>query len=169
MTRRRGQKSRRDPPDLDITAFMNLMVVLVPFLLATAVFSRITILELDLPPAVGEGNASEKELTVEVVVRKTRIDLEDGEQVVARVANTADGLYDIKSLSNLLLEIKANYPSKLNATVLMEPDIRYEYLVQIMDAVGSAEIPQDDGSTKKYELFPEISVGDAPVMVESQG
>ncbi|NIO40724.1 MAG: biopolymer transporter ExbD, partial [Burkholderiales bacterium] len=35
--------------ELDITAFMNLMVVLVPFLLITAVFSRMTVLDLTLP------------------------------------------------------------------------------------------------------------------------
>ena len=31
------------PTELDMTTFLNLMVVLVPFLLITAVFSRITI------------------------------------------------------------------------------------------------------------------------------
>ena len=35
--------------ELNITAFMNLMVILVPFLLITAVFSRLAILELNLP------------------------------------------------------------------------------------------------------------------------
>lgn len=166
---RKSHRQNREPPELDITAFLNLMVVLVPFLLITAVFSRITILQLNLPASVGEANVAEKKISLEVIVRKERIDIGDGEQIITRIPNIADNRYDIKSLSNLLLEIKSNYPSKLDATVLMEADIEYEYLVQVMDAVGGAEVRQDDGSNKKIELFPEISVGDAPLVAASQG
>lgn len=166
---RKSHRQNREPPELDITAFLNLMVVLVPFLLITAVFSRITILQLNLPASVGEANVAEKKISLEVIVRKERIDIGDGEQIITRIPNSADNRYDIKSLSNLLLEIKSNYPSKLDATVLMEADIEYEYLVQVMDAVGGAEVRQDDGSNKKIELFPEISVGDAPLVAASQG
>src|SRR5687768_2763154 len=78
---------QKEMPDLDITAFMNLMVALVPFLLVTAVFSRVSILQLDLPAAVGSGEASEKKLEVEIIVRKDRIELSDGEQIVLRIPN----------------------------------------------------------------------------------
>lgn len=165
---RKRHRSHREPPELDITTFLNLMVVLIPFLLITAVFSRITVLQLNLPASVGEANVAEKKISLEVIVRKEHIDIGDGQQIVTRIPNISDD-YDIKSLSNLLLEIKTNYPSKLEATVLMEPDIEYEYLVQVMDAVGSAGLLQDDGSLKKVELFPEISVGDAPVLAAPQG
>jgi biopolymer transport protein ExbD len=46
---RRGSRRNVDTAELNITAFMNLMVILVPFLLITAVFSRLAILELNLP------------------------------------------------------------------------------------------------------------------------
>ena len=36
----------KDPADLDMTTFLNLMVALIPFLLVTAVFSRITVVDL---------------------------------------------------------------------------------------------------------------------------
>ena len=52
-SRFRRRRRSQDPGDINITAFMNLMVILVPFLLITAVFSRITILELNLPTAAG--------------------------------------------------------------------------------------------------------------------
>jgi len=51
MRSRRRIRRQNDPVELDITAFMNLMVILVPFLLITAVFSRMAILELNLPSA----------------------------------------------------------------------------------------------------------------------
>ncbi|MEM7805474.1 MAG: biopolymer transporter ExbD, partial [Pseudomonadota bacterium] len=51
MYRRRGGRRSLEATELNITAFMNLMVILVPFLLITAVFSRLAILELNLPGA----------------------------------------------------------------------------------------------------------------------
>ena len=45
----RARRLRKHPAGLDITAFMNMIVVLVPFLLTTAVFSRLAVLELTLP------------------------------------------------------------------------------------------------------------------------
>ena len=54
MARRHHYKRRTKPTyDIDITTFLNLMVVLVPFLLITAVFSRLTIVELNLPSSAG--------------------------------------------------------------------------------------------------------------------
>jgi biopolymer transport protein ExbD len=45
MARRHIIRRVHPAAELNITAFMNLMVVLVPFLLMTAVFSHITILD----------------------------------------------------------------------------------------------------------------------------
>ena len=57
-SRRGGRHHRNDTAELNITAFMNLMVILVPFLLITAVFSRLAILELNLPGSSSEPVAS---------------------------------------------------------------------------------------------------------------
>lgn len=192
MSRKLLRKLRqKEPPDLDITAFMNLMVALVPFLLVSAVFSRISILQLDLPAAVGEGEVGEQELTVEVIVRRDRIEVGDGQQIVTRILNldpaaagtapgsanpeqpAADGTqvdpakergYDLAALGKVLREIKGNYPYKLNATVLMEPDLEYDVLVQVMDTVSTVSLPDEKGVMQRYDLFPQISVGDAPVI-----
>jgi hypothetical protein len=185
MARKLLRKLRqKDPPDLDITAFLNLMVVLVPFLLVSAVFSRISILELDLPAAVGEGEVGEKELTIEVIVRGDRIEVGDGEQIVTRIMNAGSGAaetsegsaaggqadpskqrgYDLAGLRKVLREIKASYPYKLNATVLMEPDLEYDLLVQVMDTVSTVSLPDEKGVMQRYDLFPLISVGDAPLI-----
>ena len=54
MARRHHYRRRsKDAHELDVTTFLNLMVVLVPFLLITAVFSRLTIVELNLPSSAG--------------------------------------------------------------------------------------------------------------------
>jgi biopolymer transport protein ExbD len=155
--RRRGVET----PDLEITAFMNLMVVLVPFLLITAVFSRLAIIELNLP-AASATPAEEPTFQLEVVVRGDS--LEVGERtngLLTRLPRT-DGNYDFKGLSSYLQRVKASYPDMSNATVLLEPDVPYDTLVQVMDALRFAEV-RDGSRTVQAELFPDISIGDAPV------
>lgn len=155
------KKLNKIPPELDITTFLNLMVVLVPFLLITAVFSRITIMELDIP--AGAQGAADKPVTViEVIVRNDRLEIGNGKGVVARIPNV-ENKYDLPKLSEYLQKIKANYPDKTDATILIEPDIEYDYMVKVMDAVRSAELKQD-GTEKinKVELFPDMSLGEAP-------
>jgi len=161
MHRRLGRGGRKDPAELSITAFLNLMVVLVPFLLITAVFSQITILQLNLPAPAASDGVQKKELRVEVVIRENSIELGDGTRLIKRMNNTEDG-YDVRELSKLLLAIKANHPEKKDATILLEPDIQYDVLVKTMDAVGSAEVFQA-GAVERVELFPQISIGDAPI------
>ena len=58
---KRKHRRLRSEADLDITAFMNLMIVLVPVLLMMMVFSKITVLELKLPPLLANAAPSELE------------------------------------------------------------------------------------------------------------
>ena len=159
MRRHRGRRRSSEPAELNITAFLNLMVVLVPFLLITAVFSRITILQLNLPEG-GASSGDEREFQVEVIVRGNALEIGDGEKVIHRIGNEDEG-YDFRGLSEVLLEIKKNYPEMLKATILVEPDIRYETVVGVMDATRSTEVAQI-GGTQRVELFPQVSIGDAP-------
>ena len=142
-----------------MTTFMNLMVVLVPFLLITAVFSRITIAELDLPSARSTDPVVPT-FRVEVVVRETGLEIMDGSQVIAAIPKVGDS-YDLPKLSEYLVAIKGEYPEKEDASVLLEPDIEYDHLVQVMDVVRSVET-EDGGKTTRADLFTAISIGDAP-------
>jgi len=158
----RYRRTDKEIPEMDITTFLNLMVVLIPFLLITAVFSRVTILELNLPTSSGSTAPTKIKLNIEVIVREKGLEIGNGRRVVARFPKI-DGVHDFASLSSHLLEIKKNYPDKTDATVLMEPDIEYELLVHVMDAVRLIELAQNErGIFEKVGLFPDISIGDAP-------
>ncbi|WP_321371798.1 biopolymer transporter ExbD [uncultured Desulfuromusa sp.] len=161
--RNRRRRGIRENPELDITTFLNLMVILIPFLLISAVFSRVTILELSVPTAGTGGSAIEKpNYTIEVIVRKTGLELGNGAQVVAAMPNI-DEQYDLEKLTAMLMRLKKDYPQKNDATVLMEPDIEYETLIQIMDRVRETEVPDEESEeAEKLVLFPLISIGDAP-------
>jgi len=153
------RRRHKEAPELEMTTFMNLMVVLVPFLLITAVFSKIAIVELDLPSANSEA-PSTPTFRVEVVVREAGLEIMDGAQVIAAIPKADDG-YDLSMLSEYLVAIKREYPQKDDASVLLEPHIQYDHLIQVMDTVRSVEV-LDGGEMTRAELFPVISLGDAP-------
>jgi len=163
MTRRHHNKRRREEtPGLDITTFLNLMVVLIPFLLISAVFSRVTIMELTVPTSAGGSISNTPNFAIEVIVRKKGFEIANGSSVEAAIPKK-DDQYDMQMLYEMLKRLKARYPEKDDATVLMEPDIEYDYLIQIMDAVrGAEEHVEGSEEVMKMVLFPNISIGDAP-------
>ena len=163
MNRRNRIKRRKQlTGELDVTTFLNLMVVLIPFLLISAVFSRVTIIELSVPTSAGGTESNAPNFSIEVIVRKTGLEIANGSYVEAAIPKK-DDQYDMEMLSEMLMRLKAQYPEKEDATILMEPDIAYDYLIQVMDAVRGVEIREDeDEEVKRMVLFPDISIGDAP-------
>ena len=161
--RRAGRRPNEETAELNITAFMNLMVILVPFLLITAVFSRLAILELNLPGSSSEPvNQQNLTFQLEVTVRKDQIEVGDRNQGRLGVyKNSKDG-YDFDALSEKMSEIKKRYPEKTDVAILLESDIAYDTLVQVMDRVRITQIIED-GAIVRSDLFPDISIGDAPI------
>jgi len=138
------------------------MVVLIPFLLISAVFSRVTIMELSVPTSAGGSSLNQPNFAIEVIVRKKGLEIANGRSVEAAIPKK-DDQYDMQMLHAMLTRLKARYPKKEDATVLMEPDIEYDYLIQVMDAVRGAEVKEEGSEeVKKIVLFPNISIGDAP-------
>lgn len=169
MARRHHYKRRTkgDPYEIDVTTFLNLMVVLVPFLLITAVFSRLTIVELDLPSSAGSAAADEN-FRVEVIVRDAGFEITNGSSIIASIPK-ADEEFDLDTLSDFMVELKREHPNQDAASVLMEAHIPYDYLVQVMDVVRSVDVPIEadllvpgEAEFELVALFSDISVGDAP-------
>ncbi|PWB65474.1 MAG: biopolymer transporter ExbD, partial [Deltaproteobacteria bacterium] len=100
--------------------------------------------------------------SIEVIVRKAGLEIANGSSVEAAIPKK-DDKYDLEMLSKMLTRLKARYPEKEDATVLVEPDIPYDYLIQIMDAIRMSDV-REEGSEemKKIVLFPKVSIGDAP-------
>jgi len=160
--RRRQEEVATDIMEvLNLTPMMDILTVLVVFLLISAVFMTITIQELSIPTNAGAAGGKPN-FAIEVIVRKTGLEIANGSSVQAAIPKK-DDKYDIELLSKMLVRLKTQYPEKEDATVLMEPKIEYDYLIQVMDAVRSADV-EAEGSKEltKIVLFPKISLGDAP-------
>ena len=169
MARRYHYKKRRQESfDTDImhvlnlTPMMDILTVLVIFLLVTAVFLSITVMELSIPTSAAAPAPAKQNIAIEVIIRKTGLQITNGSTVQATIPKK-DNAYDIELLSKMLVRLKEQYPDKQDATVLMEPTIEYDHLIQVMDAVRVADV-RAEGSREasKIVLFPDISIGDAP-------
>lgn len=162
MARKHHYRRRlNEPHELDVTTFLNLMVALIPFLLVSAVFSRIAILQLNLPAVDGDDNADVIQ-NIEITIRDSVLELGDGNKILSSYKKTPSG-YDLTGLSGALASLKTKYPDKTDATILLEPQIQYEHLVSVMDTVRSRQFEKPDDNIVHQEiLFPRISIGDAP-------
>jgi biopolymer transport protein ExbD len=179
--RKKYARRMRKPTELLLVPMIDIFTVLVTFLLMTAVFSRITIIELDLPSSAS-AKVSEPRFRLEVIVRDAGFELTNGHALIATIPKV-NGEYDLKTLSELAVSLKRDYPDADDASVLLEPNIAYDQLIQVMDAIRSTEVPATaaskvtdqaapaplaaarasvDPKPTRLALFTDIAIGDAP-------
>lgn len=160
-----NRRSRHQEADLDITPFMNLMIVLVPVLLLNMVFTHIAILDLQLPKLDGKENQLSEDKTLELIVYENRFVLNYPAGIALKTIPQVDNRYNFIELQDYLKSIKAelagNNIDKSDIVILAEPDLDYQTLVSTMDAVRSYKTVVV-ADVVDAELFPNISLGDAP-------
>lgn len=167
-----GLMLRRKPPakpaELMLVPMIDIFSVMITFLLMTAVFSRISIIQLDLPSAAA-GEPVEPTFRLEVMVRKEGLELTNGQDTIAALP-LENGAYPLGQLTLLAANLKGQHVEVDTASVLMEPEVEYDHLVQVMDAIRSTDlataeangftgVPDERG---RLSMFPKIAVGDAP-------
>jgi len=161
----RVRRLRKTPAHLEITAFINLIVVLVPFLLSVSVFTHLAVIDLSLPAQSNEKIEKldpDKLLKLEVVIRPESVEVGDRiGGLIERIPNTAAGP-DLKALGALMQQIKLKFPDAKDSTVMAEQNTSYDTLVQVMDAVRAGHQVQG-ARVVSTDYFPNISIGDAPV------
>lgn len=185
MFRRIRQRPHQDA-ELDITSFMNLMIILVPVLLMTMVFSHITVLDLKLPDMASADASSVNKQELELVITDDYIDVNypagirvkrvprqfsqdpQNSQAPQEELSASQLAYDYRLLSDVLQEVKRQLKEKQiekrNITILSQADTPYQTLVSVIDTARSFKTVVAT-SVVDAELFPEISLGDAPDQV----
>ena len=165
----RIRKRNREEADLEITSFMNLMIILVPVLLMSMVFSHITVLDLKLPDLSTDSSSAADQpenQMLELVILPDRFVVNYPAGAPLKTVPQKDGEYDYKLLSDVLQEVKRLLKEKniekRDIFILSQPDTDYQTLISAMDTVRSFKAVVA-ASVVDAELFPEISLGDAPV------
>ncbi|WP_333607517.1 biopolymer transporter ExbD [Arsukibacterium sp.] len=154
--------------ELDITSFMNLMIVLVPVLLLSLVFAQIRVLQIQLPPDLAEQILQQHEevqrLELEMHADRMQLNYPAGEPL-RQFAHLADGQPDFVSLAAFLKDLKLTWQQrdmdKRDISILAAEQVDYQTLITAMDTVRSFKAVVA-ASLVDAELFPLISLGQLP-------
>jgi len=159
---RKLMRRQRRPSELQLVSMIDIFTVLVVFLLMTAIFSRTVVLDLKLPSNNASIPELPKGLNLEIIVRANSLTVADrGTGPLHTMPNNAAGGYDLAGLTQFLKLLKSRYPDNVDASILLEPQIAYDTLVQVMDRTRVVEV-NAGLNTVQAELFPNVSIGDAP-------
>lgn len=167
------RQRNREEAELNVTSFMNLMIVLVPVLLLNMVFSQLSVLDLKLPNSDQPTVVDPKDVTLEVVIRPDGMNVSYSYLLqTTEVASLPlkEGQQDYAALSATLQEMKKDpvFTDKRDISLLPEAGIDYQTLVTIMDTVRVYPAVVV-GSVVDATLFPEISLGNAPDVAAAEG
>jgi len=157
----RNEFANKGEPPINLVPMIDILTVLVLYLLVGTIFKQFTILQLNLPgPSQSVPTDQPLPLQLTVTLRKQRLEVSDKNGTVKLIDNIGPA-YDLATLGTLLAEIKRHVPDEDSVTLLLEPDVEYNRLVQVMDVTrvfptGSAE------AKAGITMFPVTAIGDAP-------
>jgi biopolymer transport protein ExbD len=164
---RSTRHTTREHADLDITGLLNIMIVLVPVLLMSLVFSQITVLNLKLPEGGVGGPAALANEEVELVILADRMVVNFPRGTLLKtIPNTPELTPDYALLGLTMQDLKKLLAEKAierkSITILSEPNTPYQTLISAVDTVRSYQAVVA-ANVVDAELFPDVSFGDAPV------
>lgn len=155
----RRERRRKQVGELNLVPMIDILVVLVFFLLVNS--TGVSILGINLPDANKTADSDPNRQPLSVIVREDSLVLTEGATELGRYGSASDG-YSYKALTERLAQVKSSRPAETRITLLIAPTVTHDALVQTMDAV---RVTPADGGRVLRDLFPDISLGDAPPAV----
>jgi biopolymer transport protein ExbD len=146
-----GDSGDKTTVDLNLVPIIDLMSVCIIFLLITAVWTQVSMIQIG-SSIYGKKTSDEKSEPPPKAEVPFRLDVQkDGYRVVIG-RNTlkfpmVGGHYDQEKLTTELKKIKELYPEKVDAVVTVLDELPYESLIGGMDALLTAGFPEISVST----------------------
>ena len=151
-----GQGGRKSNVDLNLVPFIDLMSVCIIFLLITAVWTQVSMIQLG--SSIYSKKTSDEPINPppfsEVVLR---VDvLPEGFRLLVGTNLTSipalpDGSYDKDNLIAMLEKVKQKYPDKVDGVASVRDNVYYKHLIEAMDALLTAGFPQVSITTTGVE------------------
>ncbi len=142
--------------DLDLLPIMNLFMVLIPFLLLSAVFVKISVIDIYLPQAsatpTAKGDKKPPQILTIHVTEKGFSFSELGKSLPK--INKRSGKYNFSALTKSLLGLKQKYPESGEVVLLFVSDTPYETVVKTMDSSRETIVNKET-----ITLYPNVSIG----------
>ena len=141
-----GKSGRAVNVDVNIVPFIDLMSVLVIFLLITAVWTQVSMIQIGSSIYGKKSEKIEPKINDQVQI-PFRVDIRSTgyHMLVGRESKSipkVNGEYDRTRLLEELKKVKDLYPEKKDVVVTMEDDLKYEHLIAGMDALLEADFPE---------------------------
>jgi biopolymer transport protein ExbD len=140
-------RKRTGGDDLQMTPIMNVFLILVPFLLLTASFVKIAILEMSLPslsqhaPAQSVTPEQHKQLVLNMLaIRQNGFELKSPTFNFPFIAKK-DAQYDMEQLKANLQQIKNKFPDSEDVVIQPEDAIKYDVMIKVMDRCRESGFP----------------------------
>lgn len=124
-----------EAPDVDVTAMMNIMIILLTILIAMAVFTRISMLSFSLPPNVGTGlnaDSGKPKLKMTVVVTPLYCAITYGDKMLDSIP-VMENEEGYSALKKKILERREMVEITDEAVVAVRDRVRFQSMVKVMD------------------------------------
>ncbi len=140
-----GSGKRNSNFEVNLVPFIDLMSVLITFLLITAVWTQVSMIKLG-SSLYAKQNTDEVDKPPPKSEVPLRVDVKDAGHIIVigtkRIDVPKKGAdYDIETLVMQLMQIKQVYPEKVDAVVTVDEHLKYDFLIQGMDALLQAGFP----------------------------
>jgi len=142
LKRTMGREKNIDPDELNITPVMNIFLILVPFLMLTAVFVKISILEFSLPGADQAKSDSQVPLPVVTILSITDkgFELKSKDFKIPLIEKEKE-VFDFEALVEKLVEVKAKYQGSEDIIIAPQATIKYDIIIKVMDSCRENGFP----------------------------
>ncbi|MCI0697578.1 biopolymer transporter ExbD [candidate division KSB1 bacterium] len=140
-------RKRTGGDDLQMTPIMNVFLILVPFLLLTASFVKIAILEMSLPSLSQQAapqsvtQEQQKQLVLNMLaIRQSGFELKSPTFNFPFIAKKGEQ-YDFEQLQANLRQIKGKFPDAEDVVIQPEDAIKYDIMIKVMDHCRESGFP----------------------------
>jgi len=155
-----SKRSHTLDTDVNVTPVMNLFVVLIPFLLFSAVFMRLAVINISLPGTPGEAEVrktkrnkgDDAQLTVGISRQRLIVSV-SGSQNYSEEIFLRGNVHPLRQLHKVLVTVKRAFPLKTDMIVIPARDVRYEMIVNVLDTARELLV------IKLKNLFPDVVLG----------
>lgn len=153
----------------NLIPIMNLFTALIPFLLMSAVFYQMAIIQITIPVASSSGETDiakeEDKITLNLQIFEDRFEMSASSdtlapEVISKLKATIprpksdDQKAVYEELSKAAHQIKGKYVSSDTTIVVPEEDIPYQVIIEAVDAVRRIRLPEQNNAT--VMLFPKV-------------
>ena len=139
-----GRNRNREDPDVNIIPVMNIFLLLIPFLLLTAAFVKLAVLDISLP-SIGKGGRVQQEQQKELVlvilaIKESGFQLKSPGFKFDPIVKSGNQ-YNYQILRNQLKEIKLKHFSAEDIIISPEAKVKYDIIVKVMDRCREEGFP----------------------------